>query len=189
MYNRAMNSNPAYFLTSKRLGFRIWTEDDSELASLLWGDAIVIQFIDSRDKLTPEEIQQRLEIEISHEKRFHLQYWPIFLLETDTFVGCCGLRPYDTEKGIMEIGVHICSEHWRKGYAVEAVKAVIKYAFENKSASGLFAGHNPKNEISKILLNKLGFQFTHDEFYEPTGLMHPSYMLTKEQFLKLYHDI
>ena len=27
------------------------------------------------------------------------------------------------------------------------------------------------------MLSKLGFSFTHEEFYQPTGLMHPSYIL------------
>lgn len=29
------------------------------------------------------------------------------------------------------------------------------------------------------LLTKLGFTHTHDEFYPPTGLMHPSYRLVR----------
>ena len=34
-------------------------------------------------------------------------------------------------------------------------------------------------------LEKLGFQFTHDEFYEPTGLMHPSYFLDRERYFQM----
>jgi hypothetical protein len=45
----------------------------------------------------------------------------------------------------------------------------------------LFAGHNPNNEKSGMLLGKLGFEYTHDEFYEPTGLQHPSYLLKRER--------
>ena len=40
----------------------------------------------------------------------------------------------------------------------------------------LFAGHNPKNSASKKLLTKIGFKFIRDEYYAPTGLMHPSYL-------------
>ena len=60
---------------------------------------------------------------------------------------------------------------------MEAAKKVIEYAFSNLQVKGLFAGHNPKNEKSRNLLNKLGFKFTHKEYYAPTGLMHPSYIL------------
>ena len=42
----------------------------------------------------------------------------------------------------------------------------------------LFAGHNPDNDASRQLLQQLGFQYTHDEPYAPTGRMHPSYVLS-----------
>lgn len=54
---------------------------------------------------------------------------------------------------------------------------MIRYAFEERKADRLFAGHNPKNTASKWVLEKLGFQYTGDEYYEPTGLYHPSYIL------------
>lgn len=56
------------------------------------------------------------------------------------------------------------------------------YAFNTLGVKGLFAGHNPANEASRRLLEKLGFRYTHDEYYPPTGLNHPSYRLTAEEF-------
>ena len=41
----------------------------------------------------------------------------------------------------------------------------------------LSGSHNPGNQASRHLLETLGFRYTHDELYEPTGLMHPSYLL------------
>ena len=177
-----MNSNPPYFLTSKRLGFRTWTEKDVHLAERLWGDPKVTQYIDSRNKLTPDDIRLHLENEISQEKRFHLQYWPIFLIDTNGHIGCCGLRPYDMPQGIYEIGFHIRSNHWRRGYAREAAMTVIDYAFNTLEVNGLFAGHNPRNSVSQHLLQQLGFRFTHHEYYPPTGLDHPSYALNASEY-------
>ncbi len=78
-------------------------------------------------------------------------------------------------RGILEVGVHIRSGHWNRGYALEATRAmVMAYAFDTLSAAALFAGHNPTNVGSRRLLTKLGFRYTHDKFYEPTGLHHPS---------------
>ncbi len=57
---------------------------------------------------------------------------------------------------------------------------MVGYAFGTLGASALFAGHNPANEASRRLLIKLGFPYTHDEFYAPTGMDHPSYLLTAE---------
>lgn len=166
-----------YFLRSKRLGFRRWQPEDLELAMGLWGDPVVTQLIDSRGQLSAEAVAERLQREIATCAQYGVQYWPIFLLTTDEHVGCCGLQPYDLPAGVYELGVHLRSRHWGVGYGYESARAVIEYAFGPLRVGSLFAGHNPKNEASCQLLAKLGFRHTHDEFYPPTGLMHPSYTL------------
>jgi RimJ/RimL family protein N-acetyltransferase len=171
-----------HFLATKRLGFRVWSEDDIDLALGLWGDPEVTKLIDARGQLTEAQVRERLLLEITTARSFGVQYWPIFLLEKDEHVGCCGLRPYDEPNRVMELGVHIRSRHWGRGYATEATRAVMRYAFEKLEVRGLFAGHNPKNIISRHILERLGFRYTHHEFYEPTGLKHPSYLLTAEQY-------
>ncbi|MFA6917562.1 MAG: GNAT family N-acetyltransferase [Candidatus Gracilibacteria bacterium] len=170
-----------YFLKTKRLGFRKWHKGDIDIALKLWGDPEVTKLITAKGKLTKKDIEEKLAHEIYSEEEHGIQYWPIFSLETDENVGCCGLRPYDKAKNIYEIGFHIRTKFWRQGFASEAAKAIIKYAFDKLNISALFAGHNPKNEASKLLLKKLGFKYTHKEYYAPTGLDHPSYMLNKEK--------
>ncbi len=171
-----------YSLTTRRLGFRIWSDEDVELALGLWGDPDVTRLIDARGKLSEEQVRERLAQEIATQRQYGVQYWPIFLLENDAHVGCCGLRPHDEGKGILEIGFHIRSAYWGQGYATEAARAVIAYAFGPLHATALFAGHNPENTVSRHVLERLGFRYTHDEFYPPTGLKHPSYLLTAEDF-------
>lgn len=164
-------------LTTERLYFSVWQDDDSQKAMDLWGDAQVSRFITTRGYMTIEEVGERLKKEILSQQRDNIQYWPLYLKEKDVFIGCCGLRTYDYEKGVLELGVHLKSEFWGKGYAREACTAVIDYAFDELGVSGLFAGHNPHNKASCKMLKQLGFQYTHDEYYEPTGLEHPSYIM------------
>jgi hypothetical protein len=57
-------------------------------------------------------------------------------------------------------------------------RAVIKFTFENIGANALFAEHHPANSASQRLLLKLSFRATHEDLYAPTGLNHPSYLLT-----------
>jgi RimJ/RimL family protein N-acetyltransferase len=59
---------------------------------------------------------------------------------------------------------------------------VNEYAFERLDAAGLFAGHHPANEPSRRVLIKSGFRYTHDELYPPTGLKHPSYRMSAEEY-------
>ena len=172
-----MIHSSTYVLQTERLGFRKWREEDLDLAIELWGDFEVTKLFDARGAFSKEQVQDRLLREIATEQQFGVQYWPMFLLEDGEHVGACGLRPYDIEKQIFELGFHIRSDRWGKGYATEAARKVIEYAFEDLKLSGLFAGHHPENAASRHLLLKLGFRYTHDEFYEPTGLMHPSYFL------------
>ena len=171
-----------YFLTTQRLGFRCWANDDFGLALELWGDPEVTRFIDARGHLSEGQVRERLTEEISTERAHGMQYWPLFLLESDEHVGCCGLRPYGESRQVLEIGFHIRRRRWGCGFATEAARATIAYAFELLSARALFAGHNPANDVSRHLVRKLGFCYTHDECYEPTGLDHPSYLLTVEDY-------
>ena len=164
----------AYFLTSERLGFRTWRPDDIGLAVALWGDPAVTRFI-STSPLSRASIEERLAREIAGQTEHGVQYWPIFLLDGGEHVGCCGLRTY--RPSVLELGVHIRSGFWRRGFAREAALAVIAHGFDRLGASALFAGHNPNNTASRDLLRALGFVYTHDEHYAPTGLMHPSYLM------------
>jgi [ribosomal protein S5]-alanine N-acetyltransferase len=169
-----------YFLTSQRLGFRTWRPEDIDLAVGLWTDPDVARFIHASGPPSPAAASERLAREIAMQAEHGVQYWPVFLLPEGAHAGCCGLRPYRPEQGILELGVHIRPAFWRKGLAFEAAKAVIACAFGQRGARGLFAGHNPANTASREMLLKLGFRYTHDELYPPTGLMHPSYLLTPE---------
>lgn len=91
-----------------------------------------------------------------------MEYWPIFDIITNEFIGCCGLRSYKGKE--YETGIHLLPEFWGKGYVSEALTVVIKYAFTILEAEKLFGGHNPKNIKSRRLLNRLGFTYMGDEF-------------------------
>jgi RimJ/RimL family protein N-acetyltransferase len=173
-----------YFLQTERLGFRLWTETDVELAMALWGDPAVTRFIGG--PFSREWVLERLTTEIANGQSHGFQYWPIFLLASGEHVGCCGLKPRKPEEGILEIGFHLRPAHWGRGYAPEAARAVMSYAFRRLGARALFAGHGPANDASRRVLAKLGFRHTHDEFYPPTGLNHPSYLLTVEEFFLIH---
>lgn len=169
----------SYFLTSARLRFRRWTEEDLPLALALWGDPAVTRLIGG--PFSDEEVKRKLDREIECLVRYGVQYWPVFLLESGEHAGCAGLRPYKLDHQIYELGFNFRPAYWGRGLAEEAGRAVVGFAFETLRATALFAGHHPANSASARVLAKLGFQFTHKEFYAPTGQMHRSYRLMPEQ--------
>ena len=186
--NSLSNSTGAFtkgFITTPRLYFRTWQADDFDLAVDLWGDPNVTRYIVAKGHMSDDEVQARLLQEIENQQKHSVQYWPCFLRSDDTFVGCCGIRPYHLPDKIYEIGFHLLSRFWGQGLAVEAARGTMNYAFQKLSVAGLFAGHHPNNIASPHVLEKLEFQYTHDEFYEPTGLMHPSYMLDRDKYFQV----
>jgi [ribosomal protein S5]-alanine N-acetyltransferase len=169
-----------FIMQTERIGFSVWGHDDLGLALGLWSDPKVTMYISNKGPFSPAEIETKLRLEIFHWENFRMQYWPIFLRNSGEFIGCCGLRPRVGHSHTPEMGVHLRPEFWRRGLAREACQKVIDVAFEDKEIKAIFAGHNPNNSASARLLKDLGFKHTHDEFYPPTGLMHPSYLLTRK---------
>ena len=174
-----MTSKP-YFLKSARLGFRCWTKGDLPLASALWGDIEVTRFFGG--PFSEEEIVARFKRELIRQEEHGFQYWPIHLLADDEFVGCCGLRPYRPQEEIHELGFHLRPTYWGQGLAAEAAWAAIAYAFETIRAKGLSAGHHPGNVNSKKVLEKLGFQYLHDEHFPALGMDIPYYLLPRNNW-------
>lgn len=174
---------------TERLVWRCWDAGaDAELAAGLWGDDRVTALIGG--PFDASAVAARLAAECQRADDDGVQYWPVFLRDHHAeggfgeHIGAVGLRRYcgnasscDGLGLVMEIGFHLKPAHWGKGLATEAATAVLAYAFNELKVAAVFAGHNPKNERSRLTLLKLGFTYTHDEFYQPTGLMHPSYIL------------
>lgn len=172
----SMARSRAYFLKTERLGFDCWSAEDLGLARELWGDPKVTELIGG--PFNDEQIVERLGREIACMTAHRVQYWPIFLLGDGRHAGCAGLRPR-AEEGVCELGFHLRPECWGRGLAEEAGRAVVKFGFEILGARALFAGHHPQNAASGRVLSKLGFRFTHEEFYGPTRLLHRCYLLSR----------
>lgn len=163
-----------WLMETERLRFGIWRRDDIALAEAIWGDAEVTEL--TGGPFTAEAVAQRLVTEVENWRLYGIQYWPVFGPDGSTLVGCCGLRPRDMDARVAELGFQLCRSSWGQGYASEASAAVIDWARAHDFAA-LFAGHHPSNEASKRALTRLGFSYTHDEFYQPTSLMEPCYLL------------
>ena len=142
--------NEHYFLKSNRIGFRTWSFDDMDIAIELWSAPETTKYVGG--PLSSSQVQRRLLTERAILRLHNIQYWPMFLLETNELIGYCGLRPYKPADKIYEIGILIKSAFWGKGFGEEAAQTVIDYAFTVLRASSLFAVHNIANTHSKPLL-------------------------------------
>jgi RimJ/RimL family protein N-acetyltransferase len=161
-----------------RLAARSWQIEDLPFAMELWGDPAVTALIDSRGQLTGQQVEGKLRAEIDRERSNGVQYWALFNHRSGDFVGCGGLRLwiYTPDEPSFELGFHIVKRCWGKGFASEAALGVLNYSWRKLRLSKVYAGHHPDNRASQRILEKLGFKFLENVFYEPTGLMHPSYI-------------
>lgn len=76
----------------------------------------------------------------------------------DVIVGACGIAAQDD--AVPEIGYWLGVKHWGRGYATEAVRALIDYAFTERDHDALQAGARVTNPASRRILEKCGFQWT-----------------------------
>jgi len=79
------------------------------------------------------------------------------ILLDGSLIGMCGIDP---DNGPGEIGYWIGVPYWNRGYATEAVRAVIDHAFGAQGCDALQAGARVSNPASRRVLEKCGFQWT-----------------------------
>jgi RimJ/RimL family protein N-acetyltransferase len=103
--------------------------------------------------------------------------------EAMAFMGCCGLR---LEGGRYELGYWLGKPFWNQGYATEAVKRVVAFAFHDLKAMNLWAGWFHDNPASGRVLEKIGFRPDGAEARASLARGHAVYchmmMLTRENF-------
>jgi RimJ/RimL family protein N-acetyltransferase len=157
---------------TEHLVFRRWRDEDLPLAKSLFGDPRVTALVGG--PFDDDQVRARLAFEIGNDAVHGYQYWPMFA--GDDFVGCCGLKPYDD---VVELGFYLMTEQQGRGYAVEAARAAIAHAFDAVGAPAIYACHHPQNIASRRTIEKLGFTYSHDALYPPTGLQHPNHVLRR----------
>jgi RimJ/RimL family protein N-acetyltransferase len=76
----------------------------------------------------------------------------------DEPIGACGLVQLDGPAP--DLGYWIGAPYWGNGYATEAARALIDYAFAELGHEALQAGARVTNPASRRVLEKCGFQWT-----------------------------
>ena len=145
-------------LKTERLILRPWNLDDltdfNEYASV---DGVG-QMAGWLPHKNIEESREILNMFIAHKKTFALEY-------NGKAIGSLGIEEYDEkvlpeydEKIGREIGYVLSKDYWGMGIMPEAVKAVIKYLFEDVKLDFIICNHYTDNERSKRVKEKCGFQ-------------------------------
>ncbi|WP_447895746.1 GNAT family N-acetyltransferase [Vreelandella sp. GE22] len=94
--------------------------------------------------------------------------WALIEKDTNRLIGFCGVGPEEVN-GVEEIslGYRLATQYWNRGFASEAAKAVLAYAFEMKSLPSVVTLIEPEHGASQKVAFKVGF--THYELHEFHG--------------------
>ena len=85
--------------------------------------------------------------------------WFQFALEekqSGHLIGDCGLNRIEADRRVAEIGFTIMRRHWNSGFASEAVRALIGYAFGAFGLHRITASADPRNAASCRAMEKAG---------------------------------
>lgn len=164
-------------LTTGRLTLRAPETADFELYRTFYADAEASHFYGG--PLTAAQAWRKLAYDIGHWALRGFGMWTIEESETGQAVGGCGIVwPEGWPRH--ELTWWIVPAARRRGYALEASRAVIAWACDALGWSGVETHMNDTNAAARSLAERLGGKaIAREEF--PDGLSRNIYLLTKER--------
>lgn len=82
----------------------------------------------------------------------------IFLLDGGKLIGDCGFRVLTDDPEQAEIGMTLAPEFQGKGFATEAMRALLNYLFATLDKHRVFGSVDPRNVSSLRLLERVGLR-------------------------------
>ena len=162
------NFSPFPTLTTERLLLRETTMDDLDSLFQLRNDDEGRKYLD-RPKETYEEVKEKLENIIADTAKGDNILWTICRPGNPAMMGTTGFWNFDKKNHRVEIGYSLFPAYWGKGFATEANRKIISYAFEVMKVHSIAGNINPENIASRRVLEKTGFRqeahFTEDYHY------------------------
>ena len=145
-------------LATERLVLRQWHSGDVNPFSELCGDPEVMSWIGDGSTRTPQEC---LRIVGTFQSAWARDGFGLFAVEdcnSQRFIGFCGLSVPEFLPEILpavEIGWRLGRSSWGKGFATEAARACVDFAFSQAGLERLVCIYQIGNEASARIIKKL----------------------------------
>ena len=148
-------------------------------------NASVMQHFDGGAK-TLEQAKRRFNDAIEHQKKYGFSYYNVFLKDTNEYIGQTGFfYNYD-------MTINLCyaflTKFQHKGYATEAVSALLKFGFNELKLSQITLMSTIDNISSIHLAKKMGATFTGERILA-SGLRVYLYSINRDNFFKVLPTI
>jgi ribosomal-protein-alanine N-acetyltransferase len=106
-------------------------------------------------------------------------------LESGNLIGDCAIR-LGTDPHIAHIGITLCPEEQRKGYAKEAMLAIMKFLFEEQHVRRIEETADAMNTASIALMESCGFRkeghFVENIFFKGTWGSEVQYAMLRREW-------
>lgn len=161
-------------LSTERLILRPWCSDDAEALYALASDERVGPAAGWPPHRSAEESTEIIRTVFNAPETY-----AVVLRETDSIVGCIGLIAADASNIAIaadeaEVGYWLGVPYWGCGLMTEALRALMRRAFETLGYSALWCGWFDGNIRSQRVQEKCGFRYLrteHDQFWPLTGVV------------------
>ena len=145
-------------LETDRLILREFVMDDLEEFFRMLSDPEVTHYTGDEVQ-TLQEARTRLEERVFGDYRKHgYGRWAVVHKPTGKVIGFAGLKYLD-DVDESDLGFRLFKEHWGKGLATEASRAILAYGFDKLRLKRIVGIVDKENKASVRVLEKLGFEF------------------------------
>jgi RimJ/RimL family protein N-acetyltransferase len=160
---------PVHALTTERLLLRRLSAADAPFILRLLNEPSWLQNIGDRGVRTVGDAQRYIETgPLEMYERLGLGLFLVRLTVSGEPIGTCGLLKRDTLEDV-DLGFAFLPEYWGNGYAREASAAVMSCAWNELGLNRIIAIIARKNDASRRVLEKLGFEFERSVHLESGG--------------------
>jgi ribosomal-protein-alanine N-acetyltransferase len=153
----ARMSLPTPTLESARLRLRPFASADADALFALHSNAHVLRYWDSPPWSEPARADRFLAACESMAQEGTGARLAIDRISDNAFVGWCSLTRWNPDYRSASMGYCLDEVAWGQGYATEAARAVLRWAFTTLDLNRVQAETDTRNEASAHVLEKLGF--------------------------------
>jgi RimJ/RimL family protein N-acetyltransferase len=148
-------------LRTDRLALRRWRESDLEPFAALNADPEVRRYFPKRMNRAESDALAEGQRELIDERGWGL--WAVEVIGGAPFIGFVGLAEPRFQAHFtpaVEVGWRLAREHWGHGYATEAAREALAFAFGELALDEVVSFTSAINERSRRVMERLGM--THD---------------------------
>jgi len=144
-------------IETDRLKIRLIKESDVPALFAINGDDAVTRFLPYETWKNSADGATWFERTSARLSAGEADQFVIVLRETGHIIGTCLLFRFDRASARAELGYVLARRYWGAGYMLEALQALIGFAFAQMGLRRLEAEIDPRNVASARLLRRLGF--------------------------------